>query len=76
MKIANSLIQSFNSQDLKQKILLGVLVVTAIITVITIYVNFLKPPQITEAINSSQLKPLDLNVKILESEQFNSLKNN
>lgn len=76
MNIINSLVQSFNRQDFKQKILLVVLMVTAVITLFTIYINFLRPQPVVEAVNSSQLKPLDLNIKILESENFNNLKNN
>lgn len=77
MQTINSLIQNFKNQDLKQRILLVVLVIVAVITFFTIYINFLRPqPVIMGTTDNSQLKPLNLEIEILESDSFNSLKSN
>lgn len=62
-------------QDSKQKGLLAVFVVVLIITIYIAYVNFLKGPEASPVI-IEELKPLNLNLKILDSDVFNKLKNN
>ena len=77
MNFFNSVIENFNRQDKKQKILLFVLVVVFVITIFVIYNNFLKKPDVLNIVNGeSEIKPLDLKLKILDSDVFNSLKIN
>lgn len=62
-------------QDSKQKGLLAVFVMVLIITIYIAYVNFLKGPEVPPT-TIEELKPLNLNLEILDSEVFNKLKNN
>lgn len=68
-------IEYLKEQDSKQKVLLVIFLVILIIVVYVAYVNFLKGPEVTP-VAIEELKPLDLNLEILDSEVFNKLKNN
>lgn len=77
MKSLGSVIEKFNNQDKKQKILLGVLVLVFSVTVVVVYSNFFKNPNTVTQINPiGKLEPLNINLKILDSEVFNNLKSN
>lgn len=62
-------------QDTKQKILLAAFFVIIVVTGYILYANFLKKPT-TATVTDDKLKPLNLNLKVLDSEVFNNLKNN
>lgn len=68
-------IEYLKEQDSKQKVLLAVFAVVLIITIYIAYANFLKGPEAAPA-TMEELKPLNLNLEILDSEVFNKLKNN
>lgn len=69
------IVEDLKSQDIRQKILFIVFILALLITAFVFYSNFLKKPTSTTTVIEG-LAPLNLNLDILESETFNSLKNN
>lgn len=70
------IIDNFKEQDRKQQILFVVFVVVVLITAYVVYSNFLKKPTAKVETSSKELKPLNLNLRVLDSETFSNLKNN
>lgn len=69
------IIDNFREQDLKQQILFGVFVLVLLVTVYVLYSSFFKKTEIKVEI-FEELEPLNLDLKVLESETFSNLKNN
>lgn len=70
------LVESIKSQDRKQKILLTVFTAVLAITVLNVYFSFFAKPDSVSFESGSGLAPLKVNIKILDSEAFDALKNN
>lgn len=71
-----NIIENIKEQDQKQKILLAVFVLVLLITVYVVYTNFIRKPKMVTVTVEEGIKPLNLNLRILDSEVFNNLKNN
>lgn len=70
------LIENIKNQDRRQKILLSVFGVVLVVTVLNVYFSFFAKPDTVSSESSSGLTPLKVNIKILDSEAFDTLKNN
>lgn len=70
------LIENIKNQDRRQKILLAVFGVVLVVTVLNVYFSFFAKSGSVSSESSFGLTPLKVNIKILDSEAFDTLKNN